>query len=103
MKVTGWKGTGTLGVRVGAKNASEYFSKHWGSVHINVDGQIRTFELREAFWKTCPELRGGIIQKWLLENSLAPWPKGKPPVLELFPLGGQLFRLSTSKQDESLR
>ena len=97
MKATGWKGE-TLGVRVGAKNAAKYFSKDWDSIHIEIDGNVRSFPLRPAFWKDCPEFRGAAIREWLMKRGLAPWPKGSPPKLELTPLGGPLFRLTTAAQ-----
>jgi hypothetical protein len=97
MRATGWKGK-PLGVRVGAKNATEFFSKDWNSVRIEIEGQVRSFPLRAAFWKSCPEFRGAAIQEWLVRSGLAPWPQGSPPKLELTPLGGPLFRLTTAAQ-----
>jgi len=59
-----------------------------------IDGVFHTFKLSSTFWTTCPEFRGKAIKGWLLSHKLIPWPKGKPPILELVPLGGNRFRLA---------
>jgi hypothetical protein len=92
MDATGWKG-GTLGVRVGKENAARYFDRAWKIVHIDIGGNIRAFPLTPGFWSDCPEIRGIAIQEWMERQGLAPWPKGRPPKLELIPLGGSHFRL----------
>ena len=103
MEAKGWKGgtSGkTLGVRVGTKNAARHFSKGWDRVHIETDGVVGSYPLGDGFWKSCPEFRGGGIQKWLLQTGLAPWPKGSPPKLELISCGGPFFRLTAGKPAE---
>jgi hypothetical protein len=57
------------------------------------NGQSTTARLSSRFWTTCPEFRSADIGRFLLEMRLAPWPKGKPPSLELVPLEGNRFRL----------
>jgi hypothetical protein len=94
MTAKGWKGTGTYGVRVGISNAAQYFKRDWGSVEIEIDGELHTFPLAETFWTTCPEFRGRALSGWLLRRGLAPWPPRRPPALELTPIGGTRFRLS---------
>jgi len=96
MTVTGWKGVGTFGVRVGRSNAALYFRKDWASARIQVDGKSYEYPLPDTFWERCPEFRGGAIKDWLLENRLAPWVRGHPPRLELTPIADNCFRLSVA-------
>ena len=49
--------------------------------------------LSASFWRGCTELRNVKIGKWMLEQGLAPWPKGDPPKLKLEPIGNRRFRL----------
>ena len=93
MKVTAWK-NGTYGIRVGKKNAHKFFKKEWENIKVEIDGVFHTFKLASTFWATCPEFRGKTIKAWLLSRKLIPWPKGKPPMLELIPLGENRFRLA---------
>ena len=93
MEARGWKG-GTYGVSVGKANAAQYFKKTWSRVEIEIDGEFHSFPLRETFWKTCPEFRGGALKEWLLRSGLAPWPRGDPPKLILRPLKENRFRIS---------
>ena len=96
MRATGWKGSKTLGVRVGRHDAAQHFNRNWGTVEIEIDGRFHSFRLRETFWTTCPEFRGGELKNWRLRNRLAPWPPQETPELALTPLGGNCFRLSAS-------
>lgn len=98
MDATVWAGTGKkqLGIRVGAANRARYFSESWREVVVDVDGQLRHFDLSSGFWNRCPEFRdgrGGYIKAWLGKHGLSEWPKGRPPRVILEPLGGSLFRL----------
>jgi len=93
MKVSAWKG-GTYGIRVGKENAHKHFSKNNRTIEVEIDGEIHNFYLSDTFWTTCPEFRSAFIGSWLLENRLAPWPHGRPPQLDLMPLGNNRFRLS---------
>jgi len=92
--VTVWEdGSGGFGVRIPVA-AKRQFSEHWTKVHVEVDGELCTYPLRETFWTTCPELRGRAIGRWIKKHGLTDWPKGKPPKLRLIPLGGNRFRLA---------
>lgn len=98
MDATVWAGTGKkqLGIRVGAANRFRYFSPSWSQVLVEMDGQLRYFDLNPGFWKDCPEFRDGRdkhIATWLGKHALLEWPKGCPPHVVLEPLGGSLFRL----------
>ncbi len=96
MLVTAWKG-GTYGIRVGLPNVRQYFRRSWRTIEVEIDSLNRTFRLSRTFWTTCPEFRGKVIGAWLTKNKLAPWPRGKPPQVELVPLGGNRFRLRKVK------
>jgi len=93
MKVTAWKG-GTYGIRVGKANAHKFFKKEWENIEVEINGVFYKFKLSPTFWMTCPEFRGKSISAWLLSHKLISWPKGKPPILELVPIGGNCFRLT---------
>lgn len=98
MDATIWAGSGKkqLGIRVGPANRSRYFNPAWHQVVVEMDGQLRHFNLSPGFWKRCPEFRDGPeahIKTWLARHSLSDWPKGEPPRLLLEPLGGNHFRL----------
>ena len=73
MNVTGWRGA-TYGIRAGKQNAATFFDKKWDSVEIEIDAEVKTFNLSPKFWTTCPELRGIALAEWLLQRQLAPWP-----------------------------
>jgi hypothetical protein len=92
MRATGWKG-GVYGVRVGKANASRFFPKMATCVEVEIDGHPHSFTLSETFWTTCPEIRGAPIGRWLRAQGLAPWQSGRPPRVNLLPLGGNKFRL----------
>jgi hypothetical protein len=70
MDATVWAGTGKkqLGIRVGAMNRARYFSTSWQQVVVEMDGQLRHFNLSPGFWKEGPEFRDGPdgpIKAWL--------------------------------------
>jgi hypothetical protein len=98
--VSGWK-SGTfllrrpvaLGIRVGRKNAAQFFEKDWGGVFIEMDGLTIPIRITRTFWSSCPELRNSAIGAWMKKRGLAPWMKGKPPQMRLTPTGGNRFRL----------
>jgi len=102
MRVTGWTngspnpGTGAgYGVRINRADRHRYFSRDWPSVSLLLDGGHQvTVNVSASFWRGCPELRHKEIGRWLLARGLAPWPTGKPPTLELSPIGAQRFRLA---------
>jgi hypothetical protein len=95
---TVWAGTGKkqFGIRVGAQNRSLYFSQTWREIVVEMDGQPYHFDLSPGFWKDCPEFRDrgeASIKAWLGRHTLLDWPKGRPPLLTLDPVGGNRFRL----------
>ena len=92
MEAKAWRG-GTYGIRVGKQNAAKYFSKHWRNIEVDINGQFHSFKLSGTFWTTCPEFRGAPIEDWLRHQGLLPWPRGRPPKVELVPLGGSRLHL----------
>ena len=102
MIVTGWNNgspnnrTGSgYGIKLKRLDRDAYFSKGWPSVTIELENRDLVYpRLSNSFWKTCTELRGKKIGKWMLDNELATWPKGNPPHFKLEHLGDRKFKLS---------
>ncbi|MDB5352684.1 MAG: hypothetical protein JWN86_3931 [Planctomycetota bacterium] len=93
MRATGWRnGKYGFGIRVGRENARRHFREDWRAIRVEIDGQDHEFPLRGTFWTTCPEFRGVAIGRWLRRLGMHAWEKGRPPVLELEPLGDRRFR-----------
>ena len=100
MRARGWNnstprasGAG-YGVRIDAADRDRFFRPNWPSIFVQLPNEGAAVLLSPSFWATCSELRSSAIGRWLLREGLAPWPTGKPPVLELIPLGGIRFRLA---------
>jgi hypothetical protein len=100
MFVSGWKsgkfGAGrrpVLGLRIGRKNAKEFFEKDWNLVFIEIDSGTIPVKVTNTFWTTCPELRSPDIGRWMRKHGLVPWPEGRPPKMLLTPLRRNRFRL----------
>ena len=98
MQASAWKGGGgyTYGIRVGSANRDSFFDKSWTEIEVEIDGQAHRFTLTPGFWNKCPEFRdsgASVIRDWLRQNHTLDWLKGKPPQVELIPLGGNRFRL----------
>ena len=105
MIVTGWSngapnnsaGAG-YGIRITKEDRDKHFQKEWSSVSIYLDnGTVLDVTLTPSFWKRCHELRNSGIGQWLLDNELAPWPRGKPPKLKLQLTKKRIFRLDISR------
>ena len=106
MRVTAWSnGTGLAGgygIRVSMKDRDVYFDFAWDWVVVQLeDGKEAKCSLSCSLWsdkrgtgkKPCIELRKAEIGRWMLEEGLAPWPAGRPPVLILEPVTERHFRL----------
>jgi hypothetical protein len=100
MIVKAWKGGKskngryTYGIDVGKENRARYFSREWKTIEVELDGQVRLFNLSGSFWADCAEFRGAPhIRNWLERHHTTNWPIGKQPEFELAPMGGARFRL----------
>jgi superfamily II DNA or RNA helicase len=82
------------GVRVSVDDRKRIFKPTWSEVTIQISAHRVSVPLSPGFWRKCPELRSAEIGRWLLQEGLAPWPRGHPPPLRLEPLGGRIFKLS---------
>ena len=97
MQASAWNdGKNTYGIRVGVPNRDKYFDPAWKSIEVEIDGHFHCFRLTAGFWRHCPEFRDSgkpIIREWLRRKHMLDWPRGKPPRMELVPLGDGKFRL----------
>ena len=104
MRVTAWSNGSPLssgagyGIRVSPDDRDLHFSRNWEHAEVDLgDSGHATIRLSESFWARCTELRSAEVGRWLLDQRLAPWPKGNPPSLALDHVGGNKFRLSKSR------
>ena len=106
VQATGWhngspsySGAG-YGIRTSKADRDRYFVLGWDKVQLELpSGQRVEVSLTRSFWKTetpCAELRSAAVGRWLIEQGVAPWPKGSPPRLTLAPLGPKLFAVTAS-------
>ena len=95
MHVTAWKNgpLGSLGlifgIRVGAKNAQQFFDRKWTNIVVELGRLSITVNLSSSFWRNCPELRNLAFEEWMRSLRLIPWKPQHPPRLTLTPLGGK--------------
>jgi hypothetical protein len=86
-------------LRVSVRDRDRYFDPRWATVVIDLESAGHTtVRLSTSFWTACTELRSADIGRWLLTRSLAPWPRGHPPSLELHHLHDNRFRLVIRSQ-----
>ena len=97
----GTKRNPVYGIRVGFANRDEYFQQLVDVadeviIVVEMDGQAYNFAITAGFWNKCPEFRdrgGPVIREWLRRHHTIQRTKGKPPQVELIPLGDCRFRL----------
>ena len=88
------------GLKLKESDRDANFQQTWTDVILELPMSSGTTTIsvninKKSFWsKTCHELIAKEIGIWLLEQKLAPWPKGLPPTIELTPQGGNRFRVS---------
>jgi hypothetical protein len=103
MIVTAWNngqhnnsGAG-YGVKLSALDRDRIFDTSWRHIFLKLEGELREIEVniaKNSFWgDTCRELIKKEIGQWMIANNLAPWPRGKPPKLELEPVKDNHFIL----------
>jgi hypothetical protein len=97
--VTAWKNgpfgsVGLIfGIRVGARNAEQFFEKQWTNVVVKFGQSSVEVKLSRSFWQNCPELRHSAFEEWMRTLRLIPWKPHHPPMMTLTSLGGNRFRL----------
>jgi hypothetical protein len=95
MRARGWhNGSGCFGVQIDGWDRDRHFDPAWPSVLIECTNARIEARLSPSFWRSCPELRGGELAKWMKANGLARWPGRYPPHFELRPTGHARFRLT---------
>lgn len=74
------------GVRIKRTDRNKFFDRDWNNVIIHIGKLENSVEIPilDTFWTTCNELRSAKIGKYLIENKLNIWEKGKPYKLLLF-------------------
>jgi len=90
MKASGWSNgspsaTGSgYGIAISKSDRDAHFTPGLGSVTLLLEhGPTVAVVLSASFWRDCPEFRGAGIGRWLLNQGLAPWPRGEPPRLQI--------------------
>ena len=102
MKATAWNnghhhesGAG-YGFKISASDRDRHFRRSWETILLRIEGQPQ-FEVnvkKDSFWNSdCRELIHREIGIWLRKNKMAPWPKRRPPKLELLHLSENRFKL----------
>lgn len=85
------------GLKLAPADRDAYFSKRWKSIILELPyrGHWVKVEInvaKKSFWDSrCRELINKDIGRWLIAIRLAPWSKGRPPRIEIEPLGGRRF------------
>ena len=105
MKASGWHNGGKdkyspagYGIRISHGDRDTHFDRSWTTVTVQLEGgpEVRP-NITPSFWRGCSELRLSRIGRWMIDLSLAPWPKGDPPRFELEPTGEATFKLRPRK------
>ncbi|MDD5456320.1 MAG: hypothetical protein PHV30_04725 [Candidatus Margulisbacteria bacterium] len=104
MIVTCWKGgNGNVfdpigyGLKVAIQDRDKYFNSNWDNIRVELNDNITVLikTNKKSFWNnSCHELISVEVGKWLIENNIAPWPKGNPPKLRLDLISNNYFKLS---------
>jgi hypothetical protein len=85
------------GIKICAVDRDSFFDPSWPSVYLcieNQPGEVEVNVAKPSFWASdCRELIHFQIGLWLRRKRMAPWPKRKPPKLELISLGMRRFQL----------
>ena len=86
------------GLKLNSSDRDLNFKREVKTILIELESDSIPAEVnidKASFWnQTCKELISAKVGKWLIKNGLAPWPVGKPPLLELTQISGCQFRLS---------
>lgn len=87
-EVVAWNnGRAGYGLKMSATDRDAYLKREWGSVDLYLAGRDQPTRVnvdKDSLWnQTCRELISKEIGAWLIDNGMAPWPKGHPPKLRL--------------------
>lgn len=85
------------GIKISVNDRDRFFNSRWKIVILELDGYHQPVKVntnKKSFWgPKCRELISKDIGIWLRQNGLAPWPKGKPPKLEMIHLEANRFQV----------
>jgi hypothetical protein len=87
------------GFKVPILDRDHLFEKRWQTVVLELPtkGGYSETEIniaKPSFWNgTCHELISQEIGRWLRTNDLAPWPRGRPPKIDVEQIGTRRFRV----------
>lgn len=98
MRATAWNngshsasGAG-YGIHISRADRDLHFRKAWEHAVLDLGGEAEaTVRLTGSFWRSCTELRSAEIGRWFRRHGIAPWPTGRPPVLDVRAIGGNRF------------
>lgn len=105
MEWTAWnngdhhKTGGGYGLQIPVEYRDSHFDLKFGTVILEIETQNKLLEIRfnidkDSFWgPNCNELIKKEFGIWLLNQELAPWPKGHPPKLLISKVGIGRFHL----------
>lgn len=101
MNVKAWKNgkhaqSGTsYGLDIPPSERDRFLSRKWENVVVRLPNGNRVVAniAKASFWRTCPHLIHHGFKQWFFDRSLAPWPKGQPPVFKLEHRGDNAFDL----------
>lgn len=94
---TNRKGGAGYGLKIAATDRDQFFERSWRKVDLVLpNGKTVTANIaKSSFWNdTCRELINKEIGFWLINEGLAPWPKGFPPKVVLRSIREATFQVS---------
>jgi hypothetical protein len=84
------------GIRISKADRNRYFVPGWDRVELEFpSGQRVKVSLTRSFWKpekACAELRSAAVGRWMIEQGVAPWPKGLSATADVGAIGSDVFR-----------
>ena len=95
-----WSPTGAgYGLKIPIGDRNRHFRREWHTVTLRLIGE-RTRRVavanvaKASFWDhACRELIQAEIGRWLIENKLAVWPRGRPPRFRIAPIATGEFEV----------
>lgn len=88
---------GGFGLHVPTTDRKREFQPSWKSVRIELPSsrghQRIAVPISPSFWRTCNELRGQDIGRWLVRRGHCTWSLGAPPRFEVKKVGRRRFRV----------